>query len=397
MENMSKDPFVSKHKIAPYSPGRLSGLTFAVKDNIDLAGEITGYGSPAWASSHPKALANAVCVEQLLASGATCLGKTKSDELAYSLLGVNPFYGTPLNPAAPDRVPGGSSSGSASAVAAGLADFALGTDTGGSIRVPAANCGVWGCRPSHGAISLSGVLNLAPSYDTVGVIARDGDTLSTVMEVLLAGRDNAAYPVKSIYLLKDIFDMCGADIGDSLSPVIQKLKDERDTRSVTLSDIAGKNADWRLLFGELGYLLSLEVWNTFGAWVGNDRPALSEGVRNNLANYAAALDRKDARRHIEFAAGFRRAIDAFLEGGNALCFPTVVDLAPKLDGLSPEFYAGDYVPRAMGVNAVSCLSGAPQISIPAARACGVPVGLSFLSARGSDMALARFCASLPIR
>ncbi len=396
MGNTLTDPFIGKKKIAPYSAGPLSGLTFAVKDNIDLAGDITGYGSPAWAAAHSKAAANAVCVEQLLASGAECVGKTKSDELAYSLLGVNPFYGTPLNPAAPDRVPGGSSSGSASAVASGLADFALGTDTGGSIRVPAANCGVWGYRPSHGAISLSGVLNLAPSHDTVGVLARDGGVLLKAADALLCGGDSSDYPVKSICVVEDLFKMCSGGIKDALSPAIGKLGRVCAVRSVTLSEISGCNADCSVLFGELGYLLSLEVWNTFGAWIEHDAPPLSDGVRHNLANYAAALDRKEAQRHIAFAAGFRRNLNSFLADGEMLCFPTVVDPAPRLDELSPEFYAGDYVPRAMGVNAVSCLSGAPQISVPAAKAGGVPVGLSFLAARGRDMSLARFCAALPL-
>src|SRR6185437_5314020 len=159
---------------------------FAVKDTIDIAGFKTGCGNPRWRDSHPAAAVHAVCVEQLLLAGARCVGKTISDELAFSLLGENYFSGTPLNPKAPDRVPGGSSSGSASAVACGLVDFALGTDTGGSVRVPASNCGIWGIRTTHGRVSVAGVNPLSPTFDTVGILAKDADVLSRATAVLLS-------------------------------------------------------------------------------------------------------------------------------------------------------------------------------------------------------------------
>jgi Asp-tRNA(Asn)/Glu-tRNA(Gln) amidotransferase A subunit family amidase len=126
--------FVEQLRLDPTGSGPLDGLTFAVKDLVDLKGYVTGCGNPQWRDSHPPAVAHAVGVEQILAAGAVCLGKTVSDELAFSLDGENFFYGTPLNPKAPDRVPGGSSSGSASAVACCLVDFALGTDTGGMLK-----------------------------------------------------------------------------------------------------------------------------------------------------------------------------------------------------------------------------------------------------------------------
>src|ERR1700752_5163834 len=179
--------FVTTFDLPPTGSGPLEGLRFAVKDTIDVAGFKTGCGNPTWRDSRPAAVVHAVCVEQLLRAGTRCVGKTISDELAFSLLGENHFYGTPLNRAAPDRVPGGSSSGSASAVACGLVDFALGTDTGGSVRVAAGNCGIWGLRPSHGFISVAGVMPFAPTFDTVGILARDGDVLRRSAEVLLAG------------------------------------------------------------------------------------------------------------------------------------------------------------------------------------------------------------------
>ena len=182
--------FVQKVVVNPTGSGPLDGLGFAVKDLIDIGGHKTGCGNPSWQYSHPPATVNALCVEQLLAAGARCVGKTVTDELAFSLLGENHFYGTPLNPKAPDRVPGGSSSGSASAVACGLADFALGTDTGGSVRVPASNCGTWGLRPSHGFISVAGVNPFAPTFDTVGILASSAVVLARAASVLL-GQEEA--------------------------------------------------------------------------------------------------------------------------------------------------------------------------------------------------------------
>src|SRR3954470_13638247 len=178
--------FIEKFTLPPTKDGPLRGLGFAVKDLIDVVGHPTGCGNPTWRATHPPADVSAVCVDQLLAAGAQCEGKTITDELAFSLLGENHHYGTPLNPAAPDRVPGGSSSGSASAVACGIVDFALGTDTGGSVRVPASNCGICGWRPSHGLISVAGVMPFAPTLDTVGVFTRSAELLERVAAVLLA-------------------------------------------------------------------------------------------------------------------------------------------------------------------------------------------------------------------
>src|SRR6478752_5633257 len=178
--------FIERFTLAPTKDGPLRGLRFAVKDLIDVAGHPTGCGNPTWLATHPPAEVSAICVEQLLSAGAQCEGKTITDELAFSLLGENHHYGAPLNPAAPERVTGGSSNGSASAVACGLVDFALGTDTGGSVRVPASNCGIWGWRPSHGLISVAGVMPFAPTLDTVGVFARDVNVLAKVAFVLFS-------------------------------------------------------------------------------------------------------------------------------------------------------------------------------------------------------------------
>src|SRR4029079_3629373 len=195
--------FVETFMLPPTKDGLLCGLRCAVKDLIDVAGHRTGCGNPTWLATHPPATVSAVCVEQLLAAGAQCEGKTITDELAFSLLGENHHYGTPLNPAAPDRVPGASSNGSASAVACGIVDFALGTDTGGSVRIPASNCGIWGWRPSHGRISVAGVMPFAPTLDTVGVFTRSAELLQQVATVLLANDSSTtAEAPSSIYIVR---------------------------------------------------------------------------------------------------------------------------------------------------------------------------------------------------
>lgn len=393
----SSDPFVSKETIEPYSPGVLTGLSFAVKDNVDVANEMTGYGSPGWIHTHSKPVANAICVEQLLNAGATFQGKTKADELAYSLIGVNPFYGTPLNPKAPDRVPGGSSSGSASAVSGQLVDFAIGTDTGGSIRVPASNCGVWGYRPSYGSVSVSGVLALAPSFDTVGILAQTGEILEEVMRVLLAENGNESHPFSSVCFVDDVFQMSDRQILDKMTPGLNRISGICKVQTPRLAEITAPHVTCNWLFEQLGFLLSTEIWNTFGAWALNEKPKLSSGVEYNLHAYAESANRKEIQSRLYAKKAFQNAINDFLCGKKVLCFPTTVDLAPRLDEITPAFFQGDYIPRAMGVNAISSLSGAPQITIPVAEAGGVPIGLSFVAGYGQDTRLIRFCNQLYAR
>jgi len=388
------DPFVSKNTIEPYSPGELNGLSFAIKDNIDVANEITGYGSPGWINTHSKPVVNAICLEQLLNAGGKFQGKTKSDELAYSLIGVNSFCGAPLNPKAPDRVSGGSSSGSASAVASELVDFAIGTDTGGSIRVPASNCGVWGYRPSYGTISVSGVLALAPSFDTVGILAQKGEILEKVMGVLLAENSNESNVSSSVCFVDDVFQMSDRQIIDKITPTLNKISESYKVQTLKLAEITDPHINCNWLFEQLGFLLSTEIWNTFGAWIKNENPKLSSGVEYNLHGYAESANRKDIQSSLYAKKAFQNKINNFLCEGKILCFPTTVDLAPRLDEITPDFLAGDYIPRAMGVNAISSLSCAPQITIPVAEANGVPIGLSFIAGYGQDMMLIRLCNQL---
>ncbi|KAL6001644.1 Outer envelope protein 64, chloroplastic [Asimina triloba] len=182
----------------PKAPHPLAFLSFAVSDmyamshlppkaveSFDIDGYVTGFGNPEWAASHEAASRTAPAVSIVVEGGATCIGRTVIDEMGYSINGENKHYGTPTNPAANARIPGGCSSGSAVAVAAELADFSLGIDTVGGVRVPGAFCGILGFRPSHGAISNIGIVPVSPSLDTVGWFAKDPSILQRVGHVLL--------------------------------------------------------------------------------------------------------------------------------------------------------------------------------------------------------------------
>src|SRR4051794_5887651 len=207
---------------APHRSGPLSGLTFAVKDLFDIAGVVTGCGNPDWAATHEAAKVHAWAVDTLLDAGASLTGKTITDEISLGLLGINRFHGTPVNPAAPDRVPGGSSSGSASAVAGNLVDTALGTDSGGSVRTPASFTGLYGLRPTHGRIPVDGMATQSPSFDTAGFFARAAVTFEKVGEVLPDAPADAVRP-EEVLIATDCFAIADAAVRDALHSAVKSI------------------------------------------------------------------------------------------------------------------------------------------------------------------------------
>jgi amidase len=281
--------------LSPTGRGPLDTLRFAVKDLIDIAGTVTGCGNPDWRRTHPPAPAHAVCVAQLLAAGASCTGKTVTDELAFGLLGENHFDGTPVNPRAPGRVPGGSSSGSASAVACGFVDFALGTDTGGSVRVPASYCGLYGMRPSHDHVSLAGVMPFAPSFDTVGVLTRSADVLTWVMSVLLGCAFPAPAEPETIYLVREMFQLADQEIQQALGEAVSRLRGswgervrEISIREIDLEATATGMQNW---YETLFPIQWAEIWSCLGGWIEDARPKFGPNPGASLDG-AKALDRR---------------------------------------------------------------------------------------------------------
>jgi amidase len=390
--------FVATFEVSPTGSGLLDGLCFAVKDLIDVAGWKTGGGNPTWRDAHPAAVVHAVCVEQLLQAGARCVGKTVSDELAFSLLGQNHFYGTPLNPQAPDRVPGGSSSGSASAVACGLVDFALGTDTGGSVRVPASNCGIWGMRPSHGFISVAGVNPLAPTFDTVGVLARSGDVLARAATVLLACAPASALQPDAIYVLRDAFVLADAEVQQALTEPVRMLQHRfgERVRDISLRDVDGDESGANFpTWGDTFCVLQwAEIRSCLGAWITDAKPAFGPAVAASF-ELTSRLDRRRIAEAVERRERYCRRLHSILGPHDLLCLPTTPTLAPRKDDVPLRSSSGSgYYPRVLALTSVAGIGRLPQVSLPVGCAAGVPVGLSLLARHGQDRLLLEVARSL---
>jgi amidase len=356
--------------------GPLSGLTFAVKDLIDIAGLRTGGGNPDWLNDQTPAAEHAPAVARLIEAGATFVGKTNTDELAFSLTGRNVHYGTPINPRAPDRLPGGSSSGSASAVAASVVDFALGTDTGGSVRVPASYCGIYGIRPTHNRISLKGVVRFSPSFDTVGWFAGNANLLQKIGERLLPDFHNGSLPTK-ILRLEDAFERADPATRLACDAFLERIGSfvgELHSVKICLSDLD----EWTRVFRTLR---SVEVWKNKGPWIERTNPSFGPEIARNFSvaartTEAEALSMRPAREKI-----VARLADVMGEN-TLLALPTAPGPAPlrtcsygDLDKLRD---------RTQALTCIAGLGGLPQINIPAGVVDAAPVGLSLIGSRNRD-------------
>jgi amidase len=394
--------FTETFVLPPTGDGLLKGLRFAVKDLIDVAGYRTGCGNPTWQATHPAAVVSAVCVEQLLAAGAECVGKTITDELAFSLLGENYHYGTPLNPAAPDRVPGGSSCGSASAVACGLVDFALGTDTGGSVRVPASNCGIWGWRPTDGAVSVAGVMPLAPTYDTVGILAGSAEVMRTAADVLMgcpwwvgeapaepntkAARREPRPPIGSIIVIEEAFAIADAAVRDALRPAINMASQYCGgiKRRASLGELCGdeRAADLSTWRDTYRFLMGAEAVSSLGVWLDMEQPALGPMAAAGF-NFARSVDRSRLNVIIERRERYCRQLQGALGPRDLLCLPTAPSVAPLKGALSGDRNS-DYYSRTLSLTAIAGVARLPQVTMPLAEVHGAPIGLSLVGAHGED-------------
>jgi amidase len=368
----------------PHRPGPLSGLTFAVKDFFDVAGVPTGAGSPEWLATHDVPAASAPVVDLLLDAGARMVGKTHTDELAWSLNGENAHYGTPANPAAPGRIPGGSSSGSAAATAGGLVDFAIGSDTGGSVRLPASYCGIFGMRPTHGRIAISGAVPLAPSYDTVGWFARTPQLMAQVGAVLLGDVRPARMPTR-LLIARDLFTTAGPAVEAALRPVVERLS--AHFSSLEEVDVAGAEIGaWRNAFR---VIQSAEAWAAQGEWISRVRPALGPGVKERFAA-AAVLDPNEVAQAQVLRERIRRRMTDLIPADTLLVLPAAPGIAPLLQ--TPAAALDAFRSRALELLCPAGHAGLPQMSLPAAELDGCPLGLSIAGARDCDQDLLDFAA-----
>ena len=372
----------------PHAPtGPLTGLGFGVKDLFHVSGYPTSGGQPLMLALLGVQQRTAPTVQKLLDAGARFAGKTVTDELAFSMNGQNAHFGSPRNGASPLRITGGSSSGSASAVSNGLCDFALGTDTGGSVRAPASHCGLVGLRPTHGRVSLQDALDLAPSFDTCGWFARDVPTFARVANVLL-GQDEQPLP-DAVRLLSptDLWALATPAALKSLTPAKRKVENllgkARSVKAV-LDDLDAMYWHFRHIQGH-------EAWQVDGAFIRRFAPPLGPGVAQRFAWSEQVTDDQAAQGRA-FRDRFRTHLAELLGDDGVLVLPTMPDIAPLAS--EPETGLEDYRNRAIRLLCVSGLSGFPQLSLPMAGRDGAPLGLSLLGPAGSDRSLVRLAQKM---
>lgn len=363
---------------APQGP--LSGLTFAAKDVFDVGGFVTGAGNPDWRRLAEPAHHTAWAVAALLESGARLVGKTHTDELTRGIFGDNSHYGTPENPRAPGHVPGGSSSGSAAAVAGGLCDLALGTDTAGSTRVPASFCGVYGLRPTLGAIPMDGVLSQSNTFDTVGLLADNADLLAQMGEVLLRKKVGDTAPLKAV-VLEDAMEAADPAVAGAIEAVLPLIDDRLApvVRGTRLSPVP--LIDW---LEPQNAIQGREAWERFGDWINRSNPRFGFEVADNFLRGS-----KVTSRALSAARGFRlraqRWVLSALEGNAVLVLPTTPVTAPPVQ--SPRSVMWEIRSRIISLTTIAGMAGCPQISLPLCRIDGLPLGLSLIGPRGSDALL----------
>ena len=369
--------------------GSLAGLRFAVKDIYDVAGHKTGFGNPVWLASHEPATLTAPIVQALLDAGATLMGKVITDELTYSLHGDNVHDGTPANTKAPGCVPGGSSSGSAAAVAAKLVDFALGSDTGGSTRVPASYCGVWGLRTTHGSLPTAGVLPLQPSFDTLTWFADDAAVFEQVGEVLLPATQHV---FKRLLHWPETWLAADDEMQAALIWIQDRVQAHLGITSEPRPLVpAGQTLeDWRRAYHVAS---AKESWEQHGQWIQSHQPNLGPAIAARFEFASTVTPEQSDAALAEIAKIRRRVLEMIGQDGIAVV-PSAASTAPSVDADAAAI--DDVRMRTMRLTCVAGLSGLPQISIPMPMLTpsGKPFGVSLIGPAGSDLALLRLAKTI---
>lgn len=366
--------------------GSLSGWTFGVKDVFALAGHTSSAGNPDWLRTHSPATQTASAIERLLDAGAILQGTTHTDELMYSLNGQNVHYGTPTNPQAIDRIPGGSSSGSAVAVAAGLRDFAIGTDTGGSVRIPSSYCGIYGMRPTHGLVPIDGVIPLAPGFDTVGWMAYSADILLEVGKVLIdhSEVDTEHFAFNHIYFPEEAWALAEPDTRTALQEWMEEItyyiKEVKGHTSWI--EIAPEGlSTWMTAFRTIQ---ALEIWQEHQEWVETTQPSFGKDIAERFT-WASTLSLEENLFSFALKQQVIERLHQLLGTHGLLVLPTATGAAPYLNIQGEENERRRS--QTMQLSCIAGLSGLPQISIPVATVQGAPIGLSVIAGKGQDIRL----------
>lgn len=360
--------------------GPLAGLSLAVKDIYDIAGQKTGGGNPQKLAEAPVAERTAPSLQKLFDAGARFMGRTQTDELTFSLMGQNAHFPEPVNPAAADRVTGGSSSGSAAAVAGGLADIALGSDTGGSIRAPASFCGLVGLRITHGSISLQGAMPLAPSLDTFGWFAKDIDIYTRVGEVLLGGPARAPESVRLLRIRELDALLLGPDEAAAYADMAARLAGMLGPGRI----VSAPSQPIDDLYWSFRRIQAYEAWAVHGPFISGGDRQLGPGVKERF-EFGSTLGCEVAAAETKKRQAFRDEFGELLGDDGYLVLPTVPSAAPLRSAPFNEIQ--DYRERALRLLCLSGLSGFPQITLPLGLVHGAPLGISLIGPSGSELAL----------
>ena len=360
----------------------LSGMTLAVKDLFHIKGLPTTAGNPDWLASHPIAEHTSPVVDKLLQQGAALVGKTITDELAYSLNGQNIHYGTPFNVSSPERLPGGSSSGSAVAVREGSAVIGLGTDTGGSIRVPASYNGLFGLRPTHGRISCEHMVGLAPSFDTVGWMTRDLDSLCAVADVLFTdsfsnGLPNIQLKKPRIGLSPELMAQC--EYSQVLDAAYHAMVNEPCPLTSGLSDtlLSQASETFRILQG-------YEIWQTHGQWITEHQPKFAVDIQQRFT-WCATINLRQYQQALVQQQIFIAHINDLFTQCDMIFLPTTPGPAPFLNTPGDELTT--YRNTLMRLTCIAGLCGLPQLHVPLAINPHAPMGFSLIGQKNHDKQL----------
>ncbi|MEW2358724.1 amidase [Spirillospora sp. NPDC029432] len=361
--------------------GPLAGVRVAVKDLFAVAGQRIGAGNPDWLAEAPVEERNAWAVQALLDAGADVAGIAQTDELAFSLNGTNKHYGTPPNGAAPGRITGGSSNGPASAVSLGLADLGLGTDTAGSVRVPSSHCGLYGLRPTHGAVRSDGLLDLARSFDTIGWFARDPGLLERAGDVLLPPGD-PDLPL-SFAVADDVVELAEPETRESFEAACAAFGPVRRIGSL----MGGRLEEW---FAAFRNVQADEAWKRHGAWIEAHPGSLGYGVTKRFA-LGRDLKPGEAEAGREVLEEARAVLHGAVPPGTVLLLPAATAPAPPVD-LDAETMDA-YRFRTLRLTCFASIAGLPAVVMPRLRVAGLPVGLCAIGGRGTDRSLLRLAAA----
>ncbi|MFJ5837430.1 amidase [Streptomyces shenzhenensis] len=375
--------------VAARSPGPLHGLGIAVKDMFAVAGQPIGAGVAAWLAEQRPQTETAPALAELLHAGAHVVGIARTDEFAYSLTGANTHYGTPPNPAAPDRISGGSTSGPASAVALAQAAVGLGTDTAGSIRIPASYQGLVGLRSTHGMIDREGVLPLARSFDAVGWVTRDVATSLAIARVLLGAPDGAGAPADRTLRLPTVESMAAPEVVEAFSAAVGRAAAAGLLPPVHIVDLPHEQLErWSTAFRTVQ---GWEAWQAHGSWLSTHPDALGPEVADRFAQ-ASRVTEDEAAQALAMAAEAAGRLTEWLSGA-VLAIPTAPGPAPSRTAPAQQIEAVRAATFRM--TCLAGLAGAPAVSLPLLRSAdGLPVGLCLLGAPGSDLDLLTLATAL---